>query len=97
VGVYDISRTGIAIVDDRPMEVGTPFSVLLPRSGQHPVEMICTARHSRPLNGAFVTGARYGSDAYTSAAPHRSSFGSRSGSHGSIADVLRAKGAGPVA
>src|SRR5438876_4399377 len=61
VSVYDISRSGIAIVDDRPMEREEQFTVLLPRiASQNPVEMICTARHTRPLNGQFVIGARYG-------------------------------------
>src|SRR5438876_1104357 len=45
VGIYDVSRSGIAIIDDQPMEEGQQFSILLPRIGQSAVELICTARH----------------------------------------------------
>jgi hypothetical protein len=85
VGVYDISRNGIAVVDEKPMEDGEQFSVLLPRIGQPAVEMICTARHSRAQNGQFVIGARYGSP---------SSNGGKSSTL--IAAAIRAKGAAPV-
>src|SRR5690348_15897833 len=39
VGVYDISRSDIAIVDDKPLEEGELFIVLLPRLEQPAVEM----------------------------------------------------------
>jgi len=99
VGIYDISRSGIAIVDERPMERGTQFSVLLPRAGSHPVEMICTAVHSREQDGAFVIGARYGSNGFAYATDNDAAkTNARSKAYtGSIEAVLRAKGAGPPA
>src|SRR3954466_7434774 len=47
VGVYDLSSTGIALVDMQPMAQGAKFKVMFPRDFGPPIEMMCTARHSR--------------------------------------------------
>jgi hypothetical protein len=83
VSIYDISRGGIAIIDEQQMQPGEQFSVLLPRLSAHPIEMICTVRHCRALGGAFVIGASYGS-------------GRRDPVAGSVAATIRARGAAPA-
>jgi hypothetical protein len=60
VGVYDMSRTGIAIVDSEPMAAGQQFNVLFSRPDKRPVEVMCTARHSRRQDEAFIIGAEFG-------------------------------------
>jgi hypothetical protein len=61
VGVYDMSRTGIAIVAPQPIAPGIQFQVLFDRDdGRRPIEVMCTARHSRPAGNAYITGAEFG-------------------------------------
>ena len=88
VGVYDISRSGIAIVHTQQMAPGERFKLHVPRPGGEPVEMICTVRHCRPLEGQFVIGAQFGGDFSKPTRPDGVS---------PIAAALRAKGATPVA
>ena len=60
VGVYDLSRSGIAIVDEQPIPSGSQFNVQFSRESGLPLEVLCTARHSRPQGDAFITGAEFG-------------------------------------
>ena len=60
VGVYDMSRTGIAIVDAEPMAAGRQFKVLFARRDTRPIEVMCCARHSRQQGEAFIIGAEFG-------------------------------------
>jgi hypothetical protein len=60
VGVYDMSRTGIAIVDTEPMPSGRNFKVLFARPDKRPIEVMCSARHSRAQGDAFIIGAEFG-------------------------------------
>ena len=60
VGVYDMSRTGIAIVDSEPMEPGRQFNVFFSRPDKRPIEVMCSARHSRQQGDAFIIGAEFG-------------------------------------
>jgi hypothetical protein len=60
VGVYDISRTGMAVVDDRSASPGEQFSIQIPRRMHRPVEILCTVRNCRPERSYFVIGAEYG-------------------------------------
>jgi hypothetical protein len=60
VRVYDISRFGIAVIDEAPMPTGTQFNLLVPREGRRPLEMLCTVRHSRSTREGHVIGAQYG-------------------------------------
>jgi hypothetical protein len=60
VGIYDISSAGVAVVDSRPMAPGTQFKLLIPRQFRRPVEVLCTVRHCRQSEGAFILGAEYG-------------------------------------
>jgi hypothetical protein len=60
VGVYDLSRTGIAVVDDQPIPAGAKFNVVVSRAVGGPIELLCTARHSRRQGDAYITGAEFG-------------------------------------
>ena len=60
VGVYDMSRTGIAIVDSEPMTSGQQFNLLFSRPDRRPIEVMCSARHSRREGEAFIIGAEFG-------------------------------------
>jgi hypothetical protein len=60
VGVYDLSRTGIAIVDAEPMQAGEQFDVMFSRELGAPIEVLCTARHARQQGEAYITGAEFG-------------------------------------
>ncbi len=60
VGVYDLSRTGIALVTPEPIPPGGKFKVLFPRDSGPAIEILCTARHSRPQGDAYITGAEFG-------------------------------------
>ena len=60
VGVYDLSRTGIAVVADESMPNGTQFNVQFERDAGAPLEVMCTARHSRRQDDAFIIGAEFG-------------------------------------
>lgn len=60
VRVYDISRFGIAVIDQAPMPPGTQFNLLVPRRGRRAMEMLCTVRHTRPLGDGHLIGAQYG-------------------------------------
>src|SRR3954470_8858154 len=60
VGVYDLSRTGIAIVDSEPMAAGQQFKVLFSRPDKRPIEVMCSARHTRRHGDAFIIGAEFG-------------------------------------
>jgi hypothetical protein len=60
VGVYDLSRTGIAIVAPEPIPPGSKFNVLFAREHAAPIELLCTARHSRQQGDAYITGAEFG-------------------------------------
>lgn len=60
VGVYDLSRSGIAIVDRDPIEAGSQFNVQIARESGLPIEVLCTARHSRRHGEAYITGAEFG-------------------------------------
>ena len=60
VPVYDLSRTGVAIIDLDPMEVGRQFNMMIPRDGRRPIEVLCVARHCRPQGDGYVIGAQFG-------------------------------------
>jgi hypothetical protein len=60
VGVYDMSRTGIAIVDSERMPPGRQFNVLFPRQHKRPIEVMCSARHTRQQGDAYIIGAEFG-------------------------------------
>ena len=60
VGVYDLSRSGIAVVDAEPIEAGTQFNVQVARESGLPLEVLCTARHARRHGEAYITGAEFG-------------------------------------
>ena len=60
VGVYDLSRTGIALVAPEPIPPGGKFNVLFARESGPPIEILCTARHSRKQGDAYITGAEFG-------------------------------------
>jgi hypothetical protein len=60
VGVYDLSRSGIAVVDAEPIEAGSQFNVRIARASGLPIEVLCTARHSRRQGEAYITGAEFG-------------------------------------
>jgi hypothetical protein len=60
IGIYDMSRTGIAIVDSEPMVSGQRFNVLFSRPDKRPIEVMCSARHSRREGDAFIIGAEFG-------------------------------------
>lgn len=61
VGVYDMSRTGIAVVDAEPLSAGAPFRVLFPRDGgRRPIEVACVARHCRRQGDGYIIGAEFG-------------------------------------
>jgi hypothetical protein len=60
VGVYDLSRSGIAVVDAEPIEAGSQFNVQIARDSGMPIEVLCTARHSRRQGEAYITGAEFG-------------------------------------
>jgi hypothetical protein len=60
VGVYDLSRSGIAVVDNEPIEPGAQFNVQIARESGLPIEVLCTARHTRRQGEAYITGAEFG-------------------------------------
>ena len=60
VGVYDLSRSGIALVAPAPIPTGGKFNVLFTRDQGPPIELLCTARHSRRQGDAYITGAEFG-------------------------------------
>src|SRR2546422_478941 len=60
VGVYDLSRTGIALVDRDPMEAGTEFNVLFIREDATTAQVLFTARHSRRYEDAYIIRAGFG-------------------------------------
>ena len=60
VGVYDISGSGVAVIDSQPMAMGTQFKLLIPRRLRRPIEVLCTVRHCRQSEGGFILGAEYG-------------------------------------
>ena len=60
VGVYDLSRSGIAVVAGEPMEAGSQFNVQIARESGLPIEVLCTARHTRRHGEAYITGAEFG-------------------------------------
>ena len=60
VAVYDLSRTGVAIIDLDPMESGRQFNMLIPREDRRPIEVLCLARHCRPQGDGFIIGAQFG-------------------------------------
>lgn len=60
VGVYDLSRTGIALVNPEPIPAGSKFNLLFPRGGTLPIEVLCTVRHCRREGGAHIVGAEFG-------------------------------------
>jgi hypothetical protein len=61
VGVYDLSQSGIAIVDKQAMPPGMKFKVMFPRDTGPAIEVICTARHTRRQGEeAYITGAQFG-------------------------------------
>jgi hypothetical protein len=61
VGVYDMSRTGIAVVDAEPLPPGARFRVLFARATDaRPLEVACTVRHCRPQGDGYIIGAEFG-------------------------------------
>jgi hypothetical protein len=60
VGVYDLSRTGIALVDDEPIPAGSKFDLHFAREDGTEIELLCTARHARKQGEAWITGAEFG-------------------------------------
>lgn len=59
-GVYDMSRQGIAVVDDAPMEPGEQFKVLFRRDDRRPIEVLCTVRNCRAQGDGYIIGAEFG-------------------------------------
>lgn len=55
-----MSRQGIAVVDDAPMESGEQFKVLFRRDDRRPIEVLCTVRHCRPQGDGYIIGAEFG-------------------------------------
>ena len=37
VAVYDLSRTGVAVIDLEPMDLGRQFNMLIPRADRRPI------------------------------------------------------------
>jgi hypothetical protein len=70
VGVYDVSRNGIAIIDAEPIEAGRQFNLHIDRGSRRPIEMLCTVRHCRPLDGNFLIGTEYGVSALSGLAAY---------------------------
>ena len=60
VAVYDLSRTGVAIIDLEPMDAGRQFNMLIPREDRRPIEVLCLARHCRPQGDGYIVGAQFG-------------------------------------
>ena len=60
VAVYDLSRTGVAIIDLKPMDLGRQFHMLIPRQNRRPIEVLCLARHCRPQGDGYIVGAQFG-------------------------------------
>lgn len=60
VAVYDLSRSGVAIIDLDPMEPGRQFNMLIPRQDRRPIEVLCLARHCRAQGEGFIIGAQFG-------------------------------------
>jgi hypothetical protein len=60
VAVYDLSRTGVAIIDLEPMELGRQFNMLIPRPDRRPLEVLCLVRHCRPEGVGYLVGAQFG-------------------------------------
>jgi hypothetical protein len=60
VAVYDMSRTGVAIIDVEPLEMNRQFNMLIPRENRRPIEVLCVARHCRPQGDGFIIGAQFG-------------------------------------
>src|SRR5688572_8647709 len=60
VGVYDLSRTGVAVIDAQPITPGAQFNLLVPREGRRPIEVLCSVRHCRAQGDGYVIGAQFG-------------------------------------
>jgi hypothetical protein len=60
VGVYDISRTGVAVVDMVPASPGEQFSLQITRRMHRPLEVLCTVRNCRREMDGYIIGAEYG-------------------------------------
>ena len=60
VAVYDLSRTGVAIIDVEPLEMNRQFNMLIPRENRRPIEVLCLARHCRPQGDGYIVGAQFG-------------------------------------
>jgi hypothetical protein len=60
IGIYDMSRTGVAVVDAEAMAPGEKFNILFPRPDRRPIEVLCTARHCRAHGDGFTIGAEFG-------------------------------------
>jgi len=60
VGVYDMSRTGIAIVRGHPYPTGEQLRIMFTRGDRRPIEVMCTVRHSRPHGNGYIIGAEFG-------------------------------------
>jgi len=60
VGIYDMSRGGIAIVDTEARAAGEQFKVMFARQGKRPIEVMCTTRHVRRQGEGYIIGAEFG-------------------------------------
>jgi hypothetical protein len=60
VGVYDLSRSGIAVVDSDARARGDRFNILFPRAHRRPIEVLCTVRHCRANGAGYIIGAEFG-------------------------------------
>lgn len=60
VPVYDLSRTGVAIIDLDPIDAGRQFNMLIPRENRRPIETLCVVRHCRPQGEGYIVGAQFG-------------------------------------
>ncbi|MDQ3440121.1 MAG: hypothetical protein M3478_07200 [Planctomycetota bacterium] len=60
VAVYDLSRTGVAVIDLELMDLGRQFNMLIPRENRRPIEVLCVARDCRPQGDGYIIGARSG-------------------------------------
>lgn len=61
--VWDVSRSGIAVLLPRPMEPGAHFELRVPRADHPAIELLCTARHTRRHGDRLhLVGASFGTN-----------------------------------
>ncbi len=60
MAVYDLSRTGVAIIHLDPMDADRQFNMLIPREDRRPIEVLCFVRHCRAQGDGYLIGAQFG-------------------------------------